>query len=764
MVFMHAFSFSPILAFGFGNWAMAGVAAALIALPIIIHLLNRRRFKTVTWAAMEFLMRAMRKNRRRLEFEQWILLATRCLLVFLLGLALARPMGCEKSSLAERLAGRTGLNVIVLDNSYSMAYQADRPGARTHLDQAKKIARGLIDQMSRGGESVVLITAAAPVTEGGTERSLFKIGYDLDRAKDAIDLARQSYGGTDLAGALKLALQVGREETKEQNKNLYVLTDATRSAWEPQVQALKQLGPDLAKTFKVTHYNLSEGKPQWNEAVLEVAPTGGLVRTKFDSDFKADVKCFGPPQQATIQWKVDDQPLGNSTSVSLDPTTPDQNTREHRPQFTAGGPHLISVEVSGAGDRLPIDNVRYHVEDVAADMRVLLVEGKRGAGVPESSGSSLLAALTPAHDQQTKTLSSFIAEPISDLELGNRALSEYSAVVLADVGQLTGPEADRLKQYVEQGGTLLSFMGDSIDKNNYNSILLPRKLMPGPLVKLVAAGNDQKSFRFNFKPNAVQNEYLESFRGVENSGLDLVSVRTYWQLELPPDSTATPILKYAPTGVEAGKQAPDAPGDPAMTAQTLGNGHVIWVSTTANDEWTDFPAHLAYMPLMQELLAHSVKSGTFWMNLEVGQQLVVPPTVKMTAVPSLLDPNKKPVILESESTPGTGGAGGATIYRSSRLNDPGVYTLSLGSSTVPIAVNVPAVEADIRTIPDQSIREDLGNIQMSTEGDQPPAEGAVAQAGRDWGWNIMVLVFVLLGIEAFMAMRFGHWRRTEVKQ
>ena len=65
-----------------------------------------------------------------------------------------------------------------------------------------------------------------------------------------------------------------------------------------------------------------------------------------------------------------------------------------------------------------------------------------------------------------------------------------------------------------------------------------------------------------------------------------------------------------------------------MTAQTLGQGHVIWVSTTANDEWTDFPAHVAYMPLMQELLAHSVKSGTYWMNLEVGQELVVPPTVE----------------------------------------------------------------------------------------------------------------------------------------
>ncbi|HSU66066.1 MAG TPA: BatA domain-containing protein [Tepidisphaeraceae bacterium] len=753
------------LAFGFLNWPMAAIAAGLISIPIIIHLLNRRRFKTVTWAAMEFLMKAMRKNRRRLEFEQWILLATRCLLVFLLGLALARPLGCEKSSLAGRLAGRTGLNVIVIDNSYSMNYQADRPGAKTHLDQAKKVARGVIDQFTRGGESAVIITAGAPVNSGGTDRSLFKIGYDLDRAKDAVGLIRQSYGGTDLAGALKLALQVGREETREQNKNLYIITDATRGAWEAktQAEALKQLGPDLAKVFKVTHFNMTEGRQQWNAAVLDVAPVGGLVRTKFDSDFKADVKSFGPPQPATIQWKVDESPLGNSMPVNLDPTTPEQTTREHRPQFTNGGPHLITVTADAPGDRLSQDNVRYHVEDVAADMKVLLVEGKRGAGVAESSGSSLQAALTPAHDAQVKTLSSFITEPISDLELGNRALTDYSAVVLADVGQLTGPEADRLKQYVEQGGTLEIFMGDSVDKNNYNSILLPRKLMPGTLVKTVTTGTDQKPYRFNFKPNAVQNDYLENFRGVENSGLDLVAVRSYWQVELPPGSPALPILKYLPSGVEPGKQDADAPGDPAMTAHSLGQGHVIWVSTTANDEWTDFPAHVAYMPLMQELLAHSVKSGTYWLNLEVGQPLVVPPTVRMTALPTLLDPDKKPVVLESETTNDPANGQPTTVYRSTPLNAPGVYSLSLGTATIPIAVNIPASEADVRTINDQQVRHALGDIDMTLEGDQPPSEAAVAQAGRDWGWHIMVVVLALLGLEAFMAMRFGHWRPTAVQ-
>jgi hypothetical protein len=754
---------NPMLSFGFVSWPMAGVAATLISIPIIIHILNRRRFKTVTWAAMEFLMRAMRKNRRRLEFEQWLLLATRCALVFLLGLALARPLGCEQSSLA-RVAGRTGLDVIVIDNSYSMAYQADRPGAKTHLDQAKRIAQGLINQFTPGGESVVLITAAGPVRPTGPDKSLFKIGYDLQQAKDAVGMVRQSYAGTDLGGALRLALQVGREETREQNKNLYIVTDSTRSAWEPDAAALKQLGPELAKVFKsITHHSLTRDRPpQWNDAVLDVAPVGGLVRVKFDSDFRADVRCFGPEQQATIQWKVDDKPLGNSMGAAIGPAPAELVTKNDRPQFTTGGPHLIAVDVSAPGDHLPLDNIRYHVEDVAADLRVLLVEGKRGAGVTESSGAALSAALTPAHDQQIKTLSSFITEPISDLELGNRALHDYSAVVLADVAQLTGPEADRLKQFVEQGGTLLVFMGDAVDKENYNAILLPRKLMPGLLVKRMSLGTDQKVFRFNFKPNAVQSEYLEAFRGVENSGLDVVSIREYWQLDLPSGSGVQPILKYVPSGTEPGKLDLNAPGDPAITAHTVGRGHVIWVSTTANDDWTDFVAHAAYAPLMQELLAHSVRSGTYWMNLEVGQPLVIPSSVRMTASPTLQDPDKKSIPIESQLVEEAGASGPSTVYRTAPLAKPGVYTLGLGDANIPIAVNIPASEADIRTIPDNAIRETLGRIEINLAGDQPPSETQVKDAGRDWGWHLMLIVFALLGAEAFMAMRFGHWKRAEV--
>ena len=59
---------------------MAGGAAAV---PVIIHLLNRKRYVVVNWAAMRFLLAAQKKNVRRLKLEQWLLLAVRTLLVLL---------------------------------------------------------------------------------------------------------------------------------------------------------------------------------------------------------------------------------------------------------------------------------------------------------------------------------------------------------------------------------------------------------------------------------------------------------------------------------------------------------------------------------------------------------------------------------------------------------------------------------------------------------------------------------------------------------
>ncbi len=72
------------------NFALAGLLCACG--PVIIHLLNRRRFREVQWAAMDFLLEAFRRERRILRIRDWIVLALRTLAVLFFGLARSSPL------------------------------------------------------------------------------------------------------------------------------------------------------------------------------------------------------------------------------------------------------------------------------------------------------------------------------------------------------------------------------------------------------------------------------------------------------------------------------------------------------------------------------------------------------------------------------------------------------------------------------------------------------------------------------------------------
>src|ERR1700731_2676390 len=101
----------------FLNPGFLAAGAALVSLPIIIHLINRMRFKRVRWAAMEFLLKSQKRNRRRLIIEQLILLFLRILLVLLAGLLLARFLGLSWAGFQPK----NTTHVVVFDDRLSMS-------------------------------------------------------------------------------------------------------------------------------------------------------------------------------------------------------------------------------------------------------------------------------------------------------------------------------------------------------------------------------------------------------------------------------------------------------------------------------------------------------------------------------------------------------------------------------------------------------------------------------------------------------------------
>ena len=128
---------------------MAGAIAA--AGPLVIHLLNRRRFRTVKWAAMDFLREAVQRNRRILEIRDLLLLALRTLAVLLFGLALARPFF---SNSAGSLEDRQPLHaILMLDNSRSMSYESL---GGSLLDRAKLQARQYLEKLPAGSRATII--------------------------------------------------------------------------------------------------------------------------------------------------------------------------------------------------------------------------------------------------------------------------------------------------------------------------------------------------------------------------------------------------------------------------------------------------------------------------------------------------------------------------------------------------------------------------------------------------------------------------------
>src|SRR5580692_626722 len=105
-----------MMSFFLNPWTMAA-GAGLVSAPVIIHLINRMRFRRIKWAAMEFLLKAQKKMRRRKILEQLLLLFLRMLLVFLVGLLFSRFVGLDQ----QQKETRPTVHIVVLDDTPSMA-------------------------------------------------------------------------------------------------------------------------------------------------------------------------------------------------------------------------------------------------------------------------------------------------------------------------------------------------------------------------------------------------------------------------------------------------------------------------------------------------------------------------------------------------------------------------------------------------------------------------------------------------------------------
>ena len=213
-----------MLHFFLNPWMLLGLAGVL--LPVLAHLLSRKKYDIVEWGAMQFL-ELDPSARRRLRLEELLLLAVRMGLVALLAIALARPW------LSGAWLGRLGSTqsrdvVLVIDGSYSMGWEGR---AVTPHANAVRLARQFVDEL-RPGDSIMVLDAREqprPALPGPTR--------DKQRVREALENLPTPSGLANLHEAIAKAVQLLASGTNLQ-REVIVFTDQQALSWKPDDETL----------------------------------------------------------------------------------------------------------------------------------------------------------------------------------------------------------------------------------------------------------------------------------------------------------------------------------------------------------------------------------------------------------------------------------------------------------------------------------------------------------------------------------------------
>jgi hypothetical protein len=599
---------------------LAGLAA--VAVPIIIHLLNRRKFHKVVWAAMRFLQNAVEQNQRRMRIEDMILLALRCLLLALLAVALARPAILSNAPDVFGQSKVTG--VIILDHSQSMGMS---DGTSTRFEKAKQAAQGALDSMPAGSATAVLF--ASDVVQGAIPEPTF----DLNLARKAIREAPLTDRATDVFPALHKAIDTLKDRLALR-REIYFITDGQAAGWRQLTEIQRAL--ERSRNEIKTHIILVNEHEEKNLGMSELRLASGLSPANQPLRFEAKVTNFGKEEtrNTRVSLSVDGEQPTDEFAIDALPAGATKNVTMFAKLRTEG---FHSVTARTAEDRLPADDQRTVAVRAIKEVKVLLVDGEPGNEPRESEVFFLKNALVPvppdaAADYFIKTIT------ITGPELSQARLDDFDCVVLANVSDFSDATLKAIESYLRRGGGLMIFPGGRVNEKFYNEQLFKRaKLLPAELGSARGQADQDEKF-FTFQEKNYEHPIVSIWNDPGSGKLG--SARFFKAFELRPE-----LLEREKGRKGAGENSPQpavssaspradkaedvglpqivlkyADGTPAVMERAWGLGRVVLFSSTADTAWNDLPVRLGFVPLLHRTLGAIVSRQDEGLNVRVGER------------------------------------------------------------------------------------------------------------------------------------------------
>lgn len=420
--------------------------------PIIIHLLNRRRRRTIHWAAMDFLREVIKRTRRILQLRDILLLVLRTLVVLLFILAMARPYWSAGAS-AE--AGDRPMHaVLVIDNSLSMGYKQLK---KSLLDLAKDKIREFIKALPAGSDISIIPLCSDSQWHA---RDVYATKEDALEAVNRIEVVDRS---VPIIAGFAQAQRACRLASEIPTKRVVFIGDAQPRTWSLDGAETYLVG---ISDIQIVQVAPAERTNTW---VADFKLLHGIADTDSTAVFRTTIRHEGRDRKRV------------KVTLTIDGTTAAERYVDlvggHELQLdfqykfgvagTSAEPLFVPVELKLTEDHLAMDDYRALIVPVIARTPVVFIDQHGADERPndnvfgETSRVRRLLSSRSGGPAGSKQLIRQVLRTID--QITRDELKEARLVVIAGVKSPSREAAALLREYVEQGGNIFLAAGGEFD-------------------------------------------------------------------------------------------------------------------------------------------------------------------------------------------------------------------------------------------------------------------------------------------------------------
>lgn len=680
---------------------LIGLVAA--AIPVLLHLLNLRKLKTIEFSSLKFLKELQKTKIRKLKLKQILLLILRTLLIIFAVLAFARPTIPGSIPYFETYAKTSA--VIIADNSFSLD-MSDEYGSR--FKQIKSAAKSIINNLNDGDEIAI-------ITMSGESSLSPMFTRNFDFALEKLDEVKVSLIPANLNKSLRVAESI-LQDAANLNKEIYILSDAQQNTFNLIDNDTVRIKSELSSAFYLPIGAGSNADLQ-NLSIDSVR----IISRIFQQDKLVEVEAFVRNNSKNIIKDVVASMKFNDKSVSQ--RSADINSGETKAftiAATPGESGAIKAKIELESDIQEIDNSRFFGFNIPPKPKIL-------AAGPKSENPYINIALTAFSDENGNNI-----RKVSSEQLSSENFINYDVIILHG-GKLNSGDYTRLNQYILSGGSLILFANEETNLDEFSEFL--KKSGIGNIKERNYSNSDPASFT-----NVDKNHPL--FEGVfdDKPGSS--------QIESPK------IFKSLPS--ESGLALISIPGGAFLSESKIGSGKVLYFAVTPDTEWSNFPLTGVFPTLLYRSILYITSSEDLSTNIKAGESLIykIPAKHSNSGTFRIADPNSNEFFVQSIDLPQ------GKVLSLEKLIIPGIYTIfdEKDSYVAQIAVNPDETEFVLNQFDNDNLEEQLKDRITEApitifESAQDISSGIKRVRTGTELWQIFILLALLSAIAEMIVQR-----------